>query len=373
MQSQHKPVLIFAQSGRFLAQSATQAGYRVWVADCFGDQETLIAAERWQQLPPLSELSSHELLSLLLMVTQGEECMLICGSGIESLYSILNQLPSTIQLLGNSFDTVHAIKTPRLFFKLLARHKLSVPETVFETPENSVDWLVKSALGMGGNHIQHLNSAQSNINPLTYFQKMIFGSTGSALFLANGTHSQLISINKQNVSEDQHSPFQLGSIETPWLISAQHKKEIESAINDITLETGLLGLNSLDFIISEQGKLYLLEVNPRPSASAELTKNKAILFQHHINACQGSLPSPSIMQSIDNASLYYIYATHDLTIPHNMDWPIECHDRPVPLSLIHKGEPICTALVSVKNKESAKELHSYIEQKLFKQLSPLGT
>ncbi|NOQ94706.1 MAG: ATP-grasp domain-containing protein [Methylophaga sp.] len=368
MQNQHKPVLIFAQSGRFLAQSATQAGYRVWVADCFGDQETLVAAERWQQLPSLSELSSADLLSLLLTLSQGEECMLVCGSGIESLYSILDLLPRTIQLTGNSFDTIHSIKSPPLFFKLLTQHKLPFPKTVFETPENSTNWLIKSASGMGGNHIQHLNAVQSSINPLTYFQKMISGSSGSALFLANGTDSQLLNINKQNVSEDRHYPFQLGSIETPWLISAQHKKEIEFALDIITLETGLLGLNSLDFIISEQGRLYLLEVNPRPSASAELTNNKASLFQHHINACQGRLPSPPIVKSVGNISLHYIYATDDLTIPQNMDWPIECHDRPVPMSIIHKGEPICISLVSVDDKIPARALHSRIKHDVFKQL-----
>ena len=71
MQNQSKPVLILAQSGRFLAQSASQAGYRVWVADCFGDIDTLVASERWQGLPKLASLTCKQFLTVLQSLTKG--------------------------------------------------------------------------------------------------------------------------------------------------------------------------------------------------------------------------------------------------------------------------------------------------------------
>jgi len=365
MQNQHKPVLIFAQSGRFLAQSATQAGYRVWVADCFGDQETLSVAERNQVLPPFSTLLSNDILGELIKLAQGEECILICGSGIESTFSFLENLPDNIQLIGNSFNTIKSIKTPQSFFNTLNKLKLPFPDTVFASPKNREDWLIKSASGLGGQHIQYLNKSLVTSNH--YFQRYISGSSGSALFLANGKQTQLLSINQQTLTTNKHYPFQLGSIQTPWLISSPHQKELRAAIAKITLEIGLRGLNSLDFIISEKNELLLLEVNPRVSASAELLTNTADLFQHHINGCQGQLPSVDLPQAEESASLYYIYAGQDVIIPSKMIWPMECHDQPTAESLILKGEPICTSLIRLEATQAVKSFQ-IIEQQISRQL-----
>jgi len=369
MQNQLKPVLIFAQSGRFLAQSATQAGYRAWVADCFGDQETRSFAERWQQLAPLSELSADDVLNIFSKLTQGEECMLICGSGIESLFSILDELPDNIRLIGNSFETLHTLKTPQLFFETLNKLQLPYPDTVFSPPTDNNQWLVKSASGLGGQHIQYLNKSTPVIDQ--YFQRYIDGLSGSVLLLANGKQAQMMSINQQILATNQHQPFQLGSIETPWLISDHHRHALNSAISKITLETSLLGLNSLDFIISAQDELLLLEVNPRPSASAELIHNQATLFQHHMNACRGLLPSSPLTQVPERRSLHYIYARHDVMIPDDMSWPLECHDRPNSGTLILRGEPICTLLIRLKEHHQADHSHSFIEGKISHQLLDL--
>jgi len=366
MQDQHKPVLIFAQSGRFLAQSATQAGYRVWVADCFGDQETFSVAERWQQLPRLSENSSIDVLDLLSTLSQGEECSLIYGSGIELTYTMLAQLPRNIQLIGNEFNTVHTVQTPQLFFKLLTQLKLRFPETTFKKPEDSSNWLVKSSFGMGGEHIQHLNSA--HIQTKHYFQRHISGLPGSALFLANGSSSQLISINKQVLSENPSVPFQLSRIDNNWLISAKHQGEIQLAIDKIVIKIALRGINSLDFIISQQDELFILEVNPRPSASADLVADKATLFQQHIDACQGILPNPAITPPEDTVSLYYIYAANDLIIPKDMKWPLQCFDIPIATSLIPKGGPICTSIVTLTKQQDVQEVHKKIEKQVLDQL-----
>ncbi|MFT7414669.1 MAG: putative ATP-grasp superfamily ATP-dependent carboligase, partial [Methylophagaceae bacterium] len=127
MPIRHIPILIFAQSGRFLAQSATQAGYTVWVADCYGDSDLLIVAERWQSLPLFTELTHDSILATLSELTGGEPCILICGGGIELCYHLLHPLPANIQLIGNTPDTIHIIKTPALFFDVLNQHAIGYP------------------------------------------------------------------------------------------------------------------------------------------------------------------------------------------------------------------------------------------------------
>lgn len=370
MQNQHTTVLIFAQSARFLAQSATQAGFRVWVADCFGDQETRSISARYQQLKPINELSIEEVLTTLLSLSQGEECLLIFGSGIESLYPFLDKLPNTIKLAGNSFKTIEKLKTPHLFFELLSQLNLPYPNTVFKAPKASPNWLVKSASGIGGSHIQNMETAL----PLNehYFQRFISGQSGSVLFLANEKSAQLLSINQQLHSTNRLLPFQLGGIDTPWHVSTAHKQQLALAINKLTTHSKLVGLNSLDFIISVQNKLMLLEINPRPSASVELVGHKDEVLLHHINACQGQLPSPAFIPTHKSSSLRYLFATDNLLIPDDMYWPEESHDRPIAGSIINKDEPICTIIVQSNNVLQSEDLHSTVKREILDQLIPLA-
>ena len=369
MQNQHNPVLIFAQSGRFLAQSATQAGYPAWVVDCFGDQDTLSAAQRWQQLPVLTQLTDDSILALFSELTNDEKCTLICGGGIESCYTILDHLPDNIQLAGNTAHTIHTIKTPKLFFGLLEQLDLAYPETKFEYPKNRENWLLKSASGLGGGHISYLNQ-QTNLTAY-YFQKFIDGTSGSCLFLANGKLAQIVSINKQNCDTNEYAPFRLGSIETPWRISDQHQQQLTQAINEITLGTGLVGLNSIDFIISEQDKLLILEINPRPSASAELITLDIPLFQYHLDACRGILPNVPITPPAMKTSLRYLYATDDLIVPADITWPSECHDLPKTDFFIKKHDPICTSIVQASSNQEVTKLHQDIENRVTHQLPKL--
>lgn len=360
------PVLIFAQSGRFLAHSATHAGYPVWVADCFGDQDTLSVVKRWHPLPVISELTEDSILDVFFKLTNGEKCTLICGSGIESCYTILKKLPDNIKLVGNSAHTIHTIKTPTLFFSLLDRLGIAHPDTQFEPPENIKNWLAKSVSGLGGSHIQYLNQ-QTNLTGY-YFQRFVRGISGSALFLANGTQAQLISINKQNSVVNGLTPFLLSSIESPWSLSEPNQQQLERAIKKISLETGLIGLNSIDFILSEQDELLVLEINPRPSASAELINPNIPLFQHHLDACRGVLPDTPIIQAVTKTSLHFLYADNDVIIPSDITWPSECHDLPTTDTFIKKGEPICTFIVQANSSQKIKQLLYDLENKVVSQL-----
>jgi len=370
MQNQHTPVLIFAQNGRFLAQSATQSGYRVWVADCFGDLDLIDSVERWQALPPISELKPEQIITLLSQLSNGEDCTLICGTGIENCFQFLQNLPNNIKLIGNSPSVIKTIKTPSLFFTLLQKFKLPYPETHLslstDTDTDTDSYITKSSSGFGGLHIQKMTS--SSVSSSHYFQRIIDGESGSVLFLANGKEFQLLNINHQILSPTLQSPFRLARIDAPWNISANHLKILNSAIHNITAETALVGLNSLDFIISTKGDLFILEINPRPSASAELIDND-MLFKHHINACHGVLPSYSLPRADRLLSLKTIYADHELTIPTAINWPIYCRDIPHAKTIINEGEPIFTSFHDANSVKEIQALHQHTEQQVINQLS----
>jgi len=361
VQEQLLPILVFAQSGRFIAQSASQAGYRVWVADCFGDQDTLDIAERWQQLAPISQLSENRILDILANLSQGENCLLICGSGIEQHYPFLNNLAANITLLGNTAASIHTIKTPTLFFNLLKQLEISYPDTLFKPPKDTA-WLAKSSSGLGGIHIQYLEALQQTDD--TYYQRYEAGISGSGLFIADGKQAQLLNINQQYLQPCESSPFRLGGITSPWLISEHHQQDLTLAINKLTFAVGLYGVNSIDFIISTRGELLILELNPRISASAELVDCREALFQHHINACNGLLADEFRIKTSSPSRLHYYYAEHDTHILAEAVWPPTCHDIPVTGSTILKGDPICTITMQAATSEKLQQTYCDLKREL---------
>lgn len=369
MQEPSLPVLIFAQSGRYLAQSATQAGHTVWVADCFGDIDTQETANRWLKLPAFSILNSDDLLEQLCNFVDGHKCLLICGSGIEIFYPILPQLPENIHYFGNSSNTIEKIKSPSIFFSILAQHQLPYPATQYTQPNKSKSeaWLFKESSGLGGTHITSSNKSPKNKQG--YFQQRISGESGSILFLADKDKTQSLLINKQIVTNNQTSPFQLAAIETPLEVSKNHRDQLFEAIDIITKETALVGLNSLDFIIDDNNQLFILEVNPRPSASSELV-NDELLFQHHLQACQGKQTfDMPITANINHAGLYYLYAPHTLTIPHKMNWPKHSYDIPQQGTTINADQPICTIIVADTEIERCQQQQQKISKKILQQLT----
>ena len=344
MQNQSLPILIFAQSARHIAQSAAQAGFIVWVADCFADVDTLAVAQRHYKLPPLSQLSRKQILQILHELSAGESCELICGTGIERLYPFLEQLPKNIRLVGNTAETIHTLKTPTLFFDLLAQLALTFPTSQFQPPTFDQDkWLFKPAYEMGGDGIHFV--MKDTPEPQGYYQQFIEGTSVSVLFASDGINTQLISVNRQICSETQPKPFQLLAIETPYDLPKTTLAELQSAIAKLTHATGLVGLNSLDLIIDDQGKSYLLEINPRISASAQIATLPESAFLCHYHSCKGRLPSIPLLPTQTSQKLYYLFAPEKLLIPEGMQWPMQCHDIPCDGTSIDTNMPICTLVL----------------------------
>lgn len=339
MQDQLPPVLIFAQSARFLAESATRSGYTVWVADCFCDTDTIAVAERYLKLPPLAELTTETLLESLNTLSRGEHCLFIYGSGIELFYPILKSLPANLQPVGNNAETIEQIKTPAKFFQLLSSLDLRYPQSQFECPTDNLEqWLFKPERGLGGGGINTL--AQHSSSKQGYFQRFISGISGSVLFLADSQQALPLSFNRQNHADNS---FYLQSIASPLALPEQCQRYLVDAIQKLTQQCNLLGLNSLDFILDANERIWLLEINPRPSASCELLPHSYPVLSAHVDACITKTLAKPPAHAI-SAELYYLYAPVQISIPERMSWPLQCHDIPKPASVIEPALPVCSLL-----------------------------
>jgi predicted ATP-grasp superfamily ATP-dependent carboligase len=338
---QQQAVLIVAQSGRFLAQLAHRAGYSVWVADCFGDQDTLAVSDRWLAL---TDLSDHAAVTqTLIELSQNDPCFLVYGSGIEAFYPTLRSLPKTMTLVGNTADIIEQVKTPHRFFALLQQLAIPYPETHFVADNNRTGrWLCKPFKGFGGQLI--LDYDKQNNAKDTYLQQHIEGISGSALFLADGRSAEIYSLNQQFSLSQKETPFLQSGLSRPLAASKSVYDKINQFINQLVSHTGLLGFNSLDFIITSDEEILILEINPRLSASAQLIDSSTSLFDCHLAACTASLMK-GYSAPLKQRHLHTIFAPFDVVIPDVTDWPDYCHDLPRAKTLIRQNTPICTVVI----------------------------
>lgn len=329
--------------------AAARAGYNVAAFDLFNDIDTRRCCFYSAQVKFANGgFDAGDLWRCLNAGDLSADTVVLYGSGLEGQPQLLEQLASRYSLLGNAAGTVTEIKNPRRFFSLLDRLDIAHPETVFDAPADAAGWLVKSAGGSGGMHVRHFDGRTGD-----YYQRLVEGLPVSLLFLADGKNIGIVGYNEQWIAPASGMPYRFGGAVGNADLPREAKAAIATAAKKITAATGLCGLNSMDFLLGEQGPLAL-EVNPRLSASFELY-DVPDLLDRHLQACRGQLvPLPAGSQGA-NASLIH-YASHDFEVSENAIWPEWTTDHPVAGSRIRAGEPMCSVQAHAENASQAKAL-----------------
>jgi uncharacterized protein len=113
----------------------------------------------------------------------------------------------------------------------------------------------------------------------------------------------------------------------------------------VTEAFGLVGLNGIDFVLRE-GEPYVLEINPRYSASMELIERAGRLsvFDAHAAACRGALPVVDAAPIPDVLGKAVLYARRDAIVGDSRRWLLrdDVRDVPFPGDRVRRGHPVCT-------------------------------
>jgi len=327
--------LIVATSGRMLAQAAQREGFDVWVIDCFADVDTLRYAKKVIRVNSLSienlTVALHELES-----ENAEIIGVVYGSGFETCVESVYFLETRFEIVGNSPVVFERVQNKQAFFAALDIFKIPYPETCFECPAQQKNWLSKPLKGQGGAGI---NSQTDDI----YWQRFCEGQAGSVLFLATGKRAEIIGFHTQST----HGDFLFSGISNHSDLTDAQKTQIQSWLQKLVRHFGLRGLNSLDFMLAEKG-CFVLEINPRPSASMQLYDLP--LFNAHLTL-------QTKWNRVSDSSAYQIlYAPRSLIIPRHFHWLKNCHDLPHAGAIIRKNQPICSMIARAMPTASALEL-----------------
>ena len=291
------------------------------------------------------------------------------GSGFEAQPELLQKIAEVIPLIGNHAQTVAAVKSVSQFFSALRSLNINHPEVVDVLPEccisNQADvFLKKLSGGCGGSHISKVSTYDQALLANEYYQRHIAGRSVSILFIADRSEIEVVGFNEQWVSPCDKSPFRYGGAASHVELLPDVKNQLIDAAKKLTVMFGLLGLNSLDAIV-QNTTVYVLEVNPRLSATVDLyDKAGEHLIDRHVKVCltQCGLNQAVPMHHNDSErskAHAVAYAPFDMKITASSDWPDWAVDTPGHQDGIIKlvsGAPVCTVIAYADSAEEARKL-----------------
>ncbi|MBZ4201337.1 MAG: ATP-grasp domain-containing protein [Methylotenera sp.] len=364
-----------------------QAAYRVTAIDGFADSQTLAMASA-TELAPFDQDGFQEeaMLAIVAKLDASQYLGFIYGSGFEARPALLAKIAERIPMLGNLPGTVALIKAPAHFFSVCARLDIAHPKTWAYAnailPSQAIvnqalakPTLLKSVGGSGGGHIKRYQHNETLISEKTYVQQALHGLPVSILFLANGQDVALVGFNELLLAPSKAMPYRYGGAVSQLSLPMAVQHQLLVAAQKLTAEFALLGLNSLDAVLQDDGVAYVLEVNPRLSASVALydtAGGELNLLAMHLATCQhGQLkplvPSVSVMPA--SRAQAVVYSWLELTIPIDFAWPEWVQDYPSTeyAHLIAREQPVCTVEAKAECADVAKQLLT-IRVKMLNQL-----
>lgn len=353
MWSEPADLLLVAASARAIAESAVRGGFRVWVLDGFCDLDT-------QALGPCTRVPLVDLgagwgleprclrAALRDLAAEGADLGLVYGSGLESTPEALTSLPAGLRLLGNDPAVLSLLKDPQQFCALLDGLAIAHPRTLLDPPPADAPgrWLVKACGGCGGLGVGPWRTGDPRPVAPHLFQRFQEGDLRSVLFIADGREFKVIGCNRLLVADaDPRRPFLYGGAIGQAALSDPARSVVAHWCRALVGALGLRGLNNLDFILHE-GQPYLLDINPRPSATMSLYEGQCEggWIRRHARACLGDLSGEPPRRAAQVAGQRVVYATDALTIPAVGRWPDWSRDRPAAGTRIARGAPLCTVL-----------------------------
>jgi uncharacterized protein len=350
--------LIAAISARMLACSAARGGHRVIALDLFNDRDTRRLARASQAIPWRTDIrlgfDRMPLLAVAERLCPHERCAgLVYGTGFEDDTALLRELAEGRPLFGNSVETVGRLKDPGRFFPLLDALAIPHPAVSLTAPTSLDGWLVKRIGGSGGVHITtpgHVAGGEC------YYQRHSYGRSLSVLFLADGVRAFILGVSEQWTTSIGEFPYTYAGAVGPIALEPSVATRLEQDLDAFVEATGLVGCNSMDFLL-ERDRYAILEVNPRPSATLELYDADwpSGLFEHHLRACRGELPSKACRGDGFRAHRI-VYPARPARVPETLEFPPWCSDLPDPGIHIAAHLPVCTVHAAASDLKQAQSL-----------------
>lgn len=282
-------VVILGASARALAQSAAAGGWEVYAADLFGDADLLAVAGRAARLDPQHYPAGLAAAAAILPAAPW------CYAGaVENHAGLIDAIAASRPLAGNRGDAVRAVRDPGNLARATRAAGLRYPDT-HATPDavpGDGSFLVKPLASAGGRGIRPWRGDDEK-KPVAerVWQRRIGGTPHAAAFLIDRHGPRLIGLSRQLIGAPwcHAGPFSYcGSVVVPPAAVQPAVAEQMVRLGAMLAERfGLVGAVGVDMILDPDGTAWVVEVNPRYTASMELHERASgeSIAAAHLAAC----------------------------------------------------------------------------------------
>ena len=300
-------LVILGASARALATSAARAGWHVYAADLFCDLDLQAVAQAAVAVAHASDGDAAGYpWSLLSAVAEFPPDAAWCYTGaIENHPDLVDAIARIRPLAGNTAECVRRLRDPVAVATAAVAAGLEFPETRSSPYGLPLDgtWLVKPLAGAGGRGIRRWTTAvateegvdhAASAHPRRIWQRFVTGTPLSASYCFSPDGSRLLGVSRQLIGEPwcHAGPFAwCGAVSLHTNGLPPHGDRLVTPLDRLGLVLAErfrpVGLVGVDLIVDADGRLWVIEVNPRPTASMELFERSGAgsIAGSHLAAC----------------------------------------------------------------------------------------
>lgn len=362
----NKKIGVVGVNSRAVAASAKQLNFTVYLIDYFRDVDTQKAADVHLPLqkdllnPRLEEeYSPGKLVDHAIEKLYGEVDSLLITSDLGCNPKLVKELGKYFKILGNNSKQVAEAKNWGTLKKIFGEVGVSYPETIitksFRDIRDAADEIgfpvvVKSlvkgveivpALIRGPKDLEVYRDIKFEEDVLV--QRYIKGEVISSSVLSDGGEAVTLSVNKQLIGVREFGAEKefvyCGNMVS---LGSPDDEKISGLSSQLVSRLELTGSNGVDYLLTEDGVIYFMEVNTRFQDTLEcVEKFRGInLVEEHLKAVNGEIGI-----SEKKSELCYgkgiLYADRNLRV-RDLTGIKDVGDIPPPGARIRKGEPVCS-------------------------------
>lgn len=363
--------LIVGLSARAMAESARSAGHRCTAIDYFGDLDRCKIAPGVSLKRDLGVRWS--MTELLRVAREARAGPVVFGSNLENHPGAVARLSRDRRLLGTGPASLRQVRDPARLQRSLTRAGLRMPSTLGADAGARADpgttWIRKRRRSGGGAQIAPWQPGMP-VREDEVVQAVVEGTPGSASCVGDGRRAWVLGLSRQLIGDPAFGVRGYRYCGSIWPLTTDVEEwkslhaEAARAADVIASVFRVTGVFGIDFV-ARDGRIEVLEVNPRFTASMELLERARGVrtFDLHTRSCLEGLPAdtpPAIgADPPDRTSRAHgkaiLFARRDLRLGDTEPWLGRgIRDVPWPFSRARRGTPICTLFATAPSPEACE-------------------
>jgi len=339
------------------SKSIAHLNKRVINIDSFNDEDLI--GENYKNSNHFGLVNDHVLLILKNLNLDKNETLIIVCSDYERDKDYYSLLKSYGRIIGNSQKTILKTQDYENLSNKLKKNNIKFPKKMFPEIGSSENFLIKNKFSSGGFGIKRYHEKSIIDYDKEYCQEFINGKVCSILFLANNNKEyKIIGINEIFSKETIFTEFCFSGAVNNIVLNNNQNKYLNSIIKFFVDEYELVGINGIDFIISDE--IYFLEINARITQTSYLYDN--IFKKGYVNAhIESDINNIfSLVGGLNNnySCFENLFSNSVSLINYDLKKHNFVSNVPKINTNIDVGQPICTINVNSDDQKKIKNLLS---------------